>query len=94
MLSRWTKGFSAEGAVGRDVMEMLQEALDRKGSKVAHLSALVNDTVGTLMAKAISEKDCYVGLILGTGCCCCLYISLFVYLSIVRNERLLLRGDF
>eukprot|EP00800_Vazella_pourtalesii_P002582 TRINITY_DN12502_c0_g1_i3.p1 TRINITY_DN12502_c0_g1~~TRINITY_DN12502_c0_g1_i3.p1 ORF type:complete len:444 (-),score=92.86 TRINITY_DN12502_c0_g1_i3:696-2027(-) len=70
-LIRWTKGFSAAGAVGRDVMEMLQEALDRKGSKVAHLSALVNDTTGTLMAKAIEEKDCYVGLILGTGTNAC-----------------------
>ncbi|KAI6655543.1 Hexokinase HKDC1 [Oopsacas minuta] len=70
-LIRWTKGFSAEGAVGRDIMEMLQEALDRKGSKIAYLSALVNDTTGTLMAKAIEEKECFVGLILGTGTNAC-----------------------
>ena len=29
-LKRWTKDFSAEGAVGRDVIEMLQEALSRR----------------------------------------------------------------
>ena len=76
-------------------MEMLGEALDRRGSKVAQLSALVNDTTGTLMAKAIDEKDCYIGLILGTGYCCCLFVCLlFIYLFIVRNERLLLRGYF
>ena len=58
--------------MGREVVQMLQEALDRKGCKSAHISALVNDTTGTLMAKAIEEKECYVGLILGTG-------ELFVY---------------
>lgn len=70
-LIRWTKGFSSEGAVGRDVVEMLQEALARKTSKVAHISALVNDTTGTLMAQAIQFKDCYMGLILGTGTNAC-----------------------
>lgn len=31
MLIRWTKGFNCEGVVGRDVVEMLEEALKRRG---------------------------------------------------------------
>ena len=65
--------------MGREVVQMLQEALDRKGCTAAHISALVNDTTGTLMAKAILEKECYIGLILGTGrLFVCLFVCLFV----------------
>lgn len=41
-LITWTKGFSASGAVGEDVVQLLQESLERK--KVAcKCVALVND---------------------------------------------------
>ena len=30
-LKRWTKGFTASGAVGRDVIEMLKDAFARRG---------------------------------------------------------------
>lgn len=38
----WTKGFSAQGAVGHDVVQLLQEAFDRKHLHVKCV-ALVND---------------------------------------------------
>lgn len=31
------------------------------------VSALANDTVGTLLTQAYQDSDCYVGVILGTG---------------------------
>ena len=31
ILKRWTKGFTASGAVGRDVIEMLKDAFTRRG---------------------------------------------------------------
>ena len=37
-LKQWTKDFDAKGAVGRDVVEMLQEALVRRGVSHASLS--------------------------------------------------------
>ncbi|XP_038071036.1 hexokinase-2-like isoform X2 [Patiria miniata] len=69
-LVQWTKGFSASGVEGKDVVVLLKEACARK--KVAlQIVALVNDTVGTLMSCAYSCSDTYIGLILGTGTNAC-----------------------
>ncbi|KAI8454751.1 hypothetical protein BY996DRAFT_8386321 [Phakopsora pachyrhizi] len=62
----WTKGFKAKGAVGTDVVKLLQDALDKKGLNV-QCNALVNDTVGTLMARAYQSGSALVGAIFGTG---------------------------
>lgn len=68
-LIRWTKGFDIQDAVGKDVCALLQEELD-----VLHLpvkvAALVNDTVGTLMARSYTapgKTDTLLGAIFGTG---------------------------
>jgi len=65
-LMGWTKGFDCKDTVNKDVVALLNEALARKNVKV-HVSALVNDTVGTLMSAAYSDPGTYVGVILGTG---------------------------
>jgi hypothetical protein len=65
-LIEWTKGFSASGVVGADVMELLAAACARKGLAV-QLTALVNDTVGTLLAAAYGTPSTRLGVILGTG---------------------------
>ena len=41
-LLTWTKGFSAAGALGKDVVRMLQDALNKKNLHVKCV-ALVND---------------------------------------------------
>lgn len=41
-LLTWTKGFSATGAVGNDIVQLLQDAFDRKNVRVKCV-ALVND---------------------------------------------------
>ena len=68
-LIRWTKGFDIQDAIGKDVCVMLQDAID-----VLHLpvkvSALVNDTVGTLMARSYTspgKTGTLLGAIFGTG---------------------------
>ena len=66
VLLEWTKGFSAEGVVGRDVSELLEAAFARRGLAVA-VAALANDTVGTLCAGAYASPAARVGVILGTG---------------------------
>jgi len=65
-LMGWTKGFDCKDTVGKDVVELLNEALARKNVKV-HVTALVNDTVGTLMSHAYNDPGTFVGVILGTG---------------------------
>lgn len=68
-LIRWTKGFDIEDAIGRDVCEMLQNALNERHLPV-RVAALVNDTVGTLMARAYTSRagdKSLLGAIFGTG---------------------------
>ncbi|CAF0735820.1 unnamed protein product [Adineta steineri] len=69
-LTSWTKGFSCSGVVNEDVVKLLQEAINEKGIN-AKCVALVNDTVGTLMACAYKDPATAIGLILGTGTNAC-----------------------
>ena len=67
ILIKWTKEFSAEGVVGRKVVELQRQALARKGVANVKIVALANDTVGTLQAQAALDPNCGMGVILGTG---------------------------
>lgn len=71
VLLRWTKGFNARGAMGVDVVRLLNETLTKKGVHNITVSALANDTVGTLVAKSYEDPDCDVAVILGTGTNAC-----------------------
>ena len=62
----WSKGFNCSNTVGKDVVEMLNQAFIRKGLNVK-VTALVNDTVGTLISHAYNDPQTLVGVILGTG---------------------------
>ncbi|XP_071717386.1 hexokinase-2-like [Rutidosis leptorrhynchoides] len=65
-LVRWTKGFNIEDAVGQDIVEELTKAMERVGLDM-RVSALVNDTVGTLAGGRYSSNDVIAAVILGTG---------------------------
>ncbi|KAI9300498.1 hexokinase-domain-containing protein, partial [Cunninghamella echinulata] len=65
-LTTWTKGFNCTGAIGKDPVLLLQDALFRKHVPVK-VTALVNDTVGTLLSNAYQKPNTIAGLILGTG---------------------------
>ncbi|KAG0747480.1 hypothetical protein G6F57_004511 [Rhizopus arrhizus] len=66
VLKQWTKGFACSGAVGRDAVIHLQDSFRRKNINV-NIAAIVNDTVGTLMAHAYKHPETTMGVILGTG---------------------------
>lgn len=70
-LACWTKGFTATGVVGEDVVRLLTEAFHRRGIYNVRISALLNDTVGTLVARAYGDASCDIGVILGTGTNAC-----------------------
>uniref|UniRef100_A0A915PIY3 Phosphotransferase n=1 Tax=Setaria digitata TaxID=48799 RepID=A0A915PIY3_9BILA len=70
-LIRWSKGFSASGVEGHDVVEFLRDACNRRKDIDIDVAALLNDTVGTLMACAFKENTCQIGVILGTGTNAC-----------------------
>ena len=68
-LLRWTKGFDIQEAVGQDICELLQSALDDLHLPV-RVAALINDTVGTLMARSYCSSGstkALIGAIFGTG---------------------------
>lgn len=71
ILMCWTKGFEARGVVGNDVVKLMDEAFTRRGIDNVRISALVNDTVGTLVAKSYTDPKCDVGVIIGTGTNAC-----------------------
>ncbi|KAK0759813.1 hypothetical protein N5P37_008003, partial [Trichoderma harzianum] len=68
-LIRWTKGFDIPDAIGKDVCKLLQDEIDRLHLPVK-VAALVNDTVGTLMARSYTSTGKHrslLGAIFGTG---------------------------
>jgi len=76
VLVGWTKGFSVKGVIGSDVINLLKRALDAKGLGSIAVTALANDTVGTLAAKSYEDPNCDIGIILGTGTNACYSESL------------------
>ncbi|TVU35153.1 hypothetical protein EJB05_17027 [Eragrostis curvula] len=79
-LIKWTKGFSINGtgqafylvpkkiyvSVGEDVVAELSRAMERQGLDMK-VTALVNDTVGTLAGGRYGDNDVVAAVILGTG---------------------------
>ncbi|KAL6844976.1 hypothetical protein ACP4OV_025149 [Aristida adscensionis] len=65
-LIRWTKEFSIEEMVGKDVAQCLNEALIRNGLNL-QVSALVNNAVGTLATGHYYDEDTVASVIIGAG---------------------------
>ncbi|XP_051185044.1 hexokinase-7-like isoform X1 [Lolium perenne] len=65
-LIKWTKEFAVDDAVGEDVVAELKTAMEKQGLDM-RVSALINDTVGTLAAGSYNDEDIVIGVILGTG---------------------------
>ncbi|RMD43103.1 hypothetical protein DV735_g1997, partial [Chaetothyriales sp. CBS 134920] len=68
-LIRWTKGYLIDEVVGQDICALLQKQVDILKLPV-RVAALVNDTVGTLMARSYTSQDgakAMMGAIFGTG---------------------------
>lgn len=71
LLVTWTKGFNCEGVVDRDVVQLLKDAIARRGDVQIDVCAILNDTTGTLMSCAWKNHNCRIGLIVGTGSNAC-----------------------
>lgn len=70
-LVAWTKGFTCSGVEGKDVCKLLHEAIRRRSDLDIEVMAVLNDTVGTLVSCAYQNKECRLGLIVGTGTNAC-----------------------
>ncbi|KAK7514498.1 hexokinase-domain-containing protein [Phyllosticta citriasiana] len=68
-LIRWDKGFDVPGVVGKDVILLLQDEINERSLPV-RVTALANDTVGTLMTRSYTSPGghkCILGAVFGTG---------------------------
>ncbi|KAK4689198.1 hexokinase, partial [Tremellales sp. Uapishka_1] len=66
-LIRWTKGFGAPNTEGKDVAQMFANSL-KKYDVPIELTALINDTTGTLIASNYVDPHTKIAVIFGTGC--------------------------
>lgn len=88
-LIRWTKGFDIPDAIGQDVCALLQEEIDKLRLPVK-VAALVNDTVGTLMARSYTSPGktrTLLGAIFGTG-------TNGAYIEKLANVKKPMEGEF
>nr|XP_032806609.1 hexokinase-4 isoform X2 [Petromyzon marinus] len=85
ILINWTKGFTATGAEGNNVVELLREAIKRRGDFDMDVVAMVNDTVATMISCYYEDHNTEIGMIVGTGCNTC-------YMEEMRNVDLV-EGD-
>lgn len=65
-LVTWTKGFDIKGVEGQDVVIQLGQALSKRKLPV-RIIALINDTVGAMVASAYNDPKTIIGAIFGTG---------------------------
>ncbi|KAH0465137.1 hypothetical protein IEQ34_005240 [Dendrobium chrysotoxum] len=70
ILIRWTKGFAIEDAIGKDVARCLEEAMSKRGLNM-RVTALVNDTVGSLALGHYHDEDAVAAVVIGTGTNAC-----------------------
>lgn len=71
ILLRWNKGFSASNVIGKDVVKLMDDALNCRKIGNIKIASLINDTVGTLAAKRYRDSNCDLGVIFGTGTNAC-----------------------
>lgn len=85
LLVRWTKGFQCEGVVDEDIGRLLKEAIERRDDLEIDVTAILNDTTGTLMSCAHRNTDCRIGVIIGTGCNAC-YVERVENVDLLEND--------
>ncbi|KAJ1501776.1 glucokinase [Coelomomyces lativittatus] len=65
-LIHWNKGFECSDILNCDVVQLLQQKLNERELPIV-VTALINDTIGTLAAHRYVDPTTCMGVILGTG---------------------------
>ncbi|EDV33995.1 uncharacterized protein Dana_GF20735 [Drosophila ananassae] len=65
-LVSWTKEFGATGAIGKDVVQLLREALAKFPEISVDVMGIINVAAGSLLALCWAQPDTRMGLIMGS----------------------------
>ncbi|XP_034660859.1 hexokinase type 1 [Drosophila subobscura] len=65
ILVAWTKEFGATGAIGKDVVQMLRDALAKFPEVIVNILGIINVAIGSLLALCWLHPDTRIGLIMG-----------------------------
>lgn len=63
----WTKELATSGVVGKNIVELLNEAFVRQGIRNIKAAAILNDSISALLAAAYKDTRTDIGSICGTG---------------------------
>ncbi|KAI1901089.1 hypothetical protein AGOR_G00056540 [Albula goreensis] len=85
-LVTWTKGFKSSGVEGKDVVNLLRQAIKKRGDFDIDIVSVINDTVGTMMTCGYDDHRCEIGLIIGTGTNAC-YMEEMRHLELVEGDE-------
>ncbi|XP_035484099.2 hexokinase HKDC1 isoform X2 [Scophthalmus maximus] len=86
LLLSWSKTYRARGLQGKDVVQVLREAIDKTGGMHIEVLAMVNDTVAAMMTCGFEDRYCEVGLIIGTGTNAC-YMEELCHVDLVEGDE-------
>uniref|UniRef100_A0A4W3GWR2 hexokinase n=1 Tax=Callorhinchus milii TaxID=7868 RepID=A0A4W3GWR2_CALMI len=86
ILISWVKDFKVNGVEGKDVVQLLQDAIQRRGDYEIGPVAVLNDTVGAMMSCGYEDPNCEIGLILGTGTNAC-YMEEMQNIELVEGDE-------
>lgn len=92
LLTTWTKSYDIKEVVNKNPVDFLQASLDKHNVK-CKVEVLLNDATGTLMKGIYLNKDCKLGVILGTGFNICYMENDCRRLEKWQEERLLKYND-
>ncbi|XP_041840169.1 hexokinase HKDC1-like [Melanotaenia boesemani] len=86
LLLNWCKTYRARGLQGKDVVQVLRDAINKTGGMDIEVLAMVNDTVATMMTCGFDDQFCEVGLIIGTGTNAC-YMEEMCHVDLVEGDE-------
>ncbi|XP_046806011.1 hexokinase type 2-like isoform X2 [Lucilia cuprina] len=82
----WGKNFNLPDVIGRNVVELLQEAVERRGQIKISTYVLMNDTTAVLMSCAFKNHYGKIGVIMDNGCNAC-YLEQVKYITTFQDNN-------
>ncbi|XP_022210283.2 hexokinase type 1 [Drosophila obscura] len=65
ILVAWTKEFGATGAIGKDVVQLLRDALAKYPEVIVNILGIINVAIGSLLALCWIQPETRLGVIMG-----------------------------